>query len=221
MTTAKLDTTEISVGGGGSKPGKFGVYNASGSQIGFIGVESGNEGAWFKTLSVGGTSYGNGKIKADSSGNVTISDATFTLNLNGITTSINNVFSGSYYAGFIVSSNASPTQQIRIFPAGGVWVEESSSNRCVANGSPAINMIYASSTTVEINGVLGRINVAATTPGYYVNGTQVVGSRKTAISLVTGTAGATYTATETLLINDCKLAINQIIDRLQLHGLIS
>ncbi|NDD55606.1 hypothetical protein EBZ39_17365 [bacterium] len=57
VTTAKLDTTEISVGGGGSKPGKFGVYNASGSQIGFIGVESGNEGGWLKTLSVGGTSY--------------------------------------------------------------------------------------------------------------------------------------------------------------------
>jgi len=193
---------------------------AAAAKIGFIGVESGNEGAWFKTLSVGGTSYTNGKIKADSSGNVTISDATFTLNLNGITTAVTNAFSGSYYAGLVVSNNSSPTQQIRVFPAGGVWVEDSSSSRCVVNGAPAINMIALGSTTVEINGQLGRLNLAASTPGYYVNGVKVVGARGTAISLVTGTAGATYTATEQLLINDCKLAINQVIDRLQNHGLI-
>lgn len=72
VSTVSLDATEISVGGGGSKPGKFGVYNASGSQIGFIGVESGNEGGWFKTLSVGGTSYGTGVIKTNSSGQITI-----------------------------------------------------------------------------------------------------------------------------------------------------
>ena len=221
VTTAKLDTTEISVGGGGSKPGKFGVYDAGASQIGFIGKEGSDYGGWFKTLSVGGTSFSTGKLKADSSGNVTIADATFTLNLNGVTTSINNVFSGSYYAGLIVSNNSSPTQQIRVFPAGGVWVEDSSTTRCVVSGSPAINMISSSATTVAINGVLGQINLAATSPGYYINGTKVVGTRKVAVSLVTGTAGATYTATEQLLINDCKLAINQVIDRLQLHGLIS
>ena len=221
ISSDKLDATEISVGGGGSKPGKFGVYDAGASQIGFIGKEGSDYGGWFKTLSVGGTSFSTGKLKADSSGNVTIADATFTLNLNGVTTSINNVFSGSYYAGLIVSNNSSPTQQIRVFPAGGVWVEDSSTTRCVVSGSPAINMISSSATTVAINGVLGQINLAATSPGYYINGTKVVGTRKVAVSLVTGTAGATYTATEQLLINDCKLAINQVIDRLQLHGLIS
>ena len=107
VTTAKLDATEISVGGGGSKPGKFGVYNASGSQIGFIGVESGNEGAWFKTLSVGGTSYANGKIKADSSGNVTINDATLTLNLNGTVAEISNSAAFGYNNGLRVYGTTS------------------------------------------------------------------------------------------------------------------
>ena len=104
VTTAKLDATEISVGGGGSKPGKFGVYNASGSQIGFIGVESGNEGAWFRTLSIGGTSYGTGRIRADSSGNVTINDATLTLNLNGTVAEISNSAAFGYNNGLRVYS---------------------------------------------------------------------------------------------------------------------
>ena len=107
VTTAKLDATEISVGGGGSKPGKFGVYNASGSQIGFIGVESGNEGAWFKTLSVGGTSYGTGKIRADSSGNVTINDATLTLNLNNTVAEITNGAAFGYNNGLRVYGTTS------------------------------------------------------------------------------------------------------------------
>jgi hypothetical protein len=107
VTTAKLDATEISVGGGGSKPGKFGVYNASGSQIGFIGVESGNEGGWFKTLSVGGTSFATGKLKADSSGNVTINDATLVLNANGLTTRVSNGADPySNFAGFFCTSNS-------------------------------------------------------------------------------------------------------------------
>ena len=72
VTSVKLDATQINVGGGGSKPGKFAVYNSSGSQIGFVGVEGSDEGGWFKTLSVGGTSYGTGVIKANSSGQITI-----------------------------------------------------------------------------------------------------------------------------------------------------
>lgn len=72
ISSDKLDATQINVGGGGSKPGKFGVYNASGSQIGFIGVEGSDEGGWFKTLSIGGTSYTTGVIKANSSGQITI-----------------------------------------------------------------------------------------------------------------------------------------------------
>ena len=74
ITSAALDATEISVGGGGNKPGKFGVYNASGVQIGFIGVEDGVAGAWFKTLGVGGANKSVPKLAADASGNVSLTD---------------------------------------------------------------------------------------------------------------------------------------------------
>ena len=63
------------MGGGGSKPGKFGVYNASGQQIGFIGVEGANEGGWFKTLAVGGNDASSAYLKADASGIVTLTGA--------------------------------------------------------------------------------------------------------------------------------------------------
>lgn len=72
VSTVKLDTTEIQVGGGGSKPGKFGVYNIAGVNIGFIGVSGSDEGGWFKTLGVGGSSFASAQLKADSSGNVTL-----------------------------------------------------------------------------------------------------------------------------------------------------
>jgi len=79
ISSAKLNATEISVGGGGSKPGKFGIYNASGQQIGFIGVESSYEGGWFKTLRVGGTDKSNAPLVADSSGNLSINGAQITV----------------------------------------------------------------------------------------------------------------------------------------------
>ena len=80
VSTAALDTTAINVGGGGNKPGKFAVYNAAGTQIGFIGVEDAYSGAWFKTLGIGGSSKAAPKITADSSGNVSVTDAAITVN---------------------------------------------------------------------------------------------------------------------------------------------
>ena len=73
ISSDKLDATVINVGGGGSKPGKFNVFNSAGASVGFIGTEgSGIDGAWFQTLSVGGSSYGTGVIKANSSGQITV-----------------------------------------------------------------------------------------------------------------------------------------------------
>jgi hypothetical protein len=220
ISSDKLDTNFLNVGGGGSKPGQIRVFNASAVQVGFIGVNGGYEGAWFKQIGIGGTSEASPKFISDSSGNVSMNGATFTLNLNGITTEITNSFSGSYYAGLRVYNNSSPTQQIRVFPAGGVWVEDSSTTRCIVNGS-AVNLIYASANTIALNGALGTINLAAGSPGYYVNGNQVVGPRLVSVGTVVGTAGFSYTATEMTMINDCKTAINQLIARLQSHGLTS
>ena len=198
VTTAKLDATEISVGGGGSKPGKFGVYNASGSQIGFIGVESGNEGAWFKTLSVGGTSYANGKIKADASGNVTISGSTFTLNLNSITTTIANDLDGLGFgnAGFRTVNN-STSFFTSIYPdsielTDGVRRQVKLS---AGGGSPnpgASVTVYnlSGSATAGMNGSSGNINASSfsigATPGVTNTATPLTSISVSTASYVTG-----------------------------------
>ncbi len=178
VTTAKLDATEISVGGGGSKPGKFGVYNASGSQIGFIGVESGNEGGWFKTLSVGGTSYSGGKLKADSSGNVTINDATLTLNSNGLTTQVSNGSNPfSLFAGFICTNNTSglfsSASDTRFELADGAFGSASSRIRISSGGGspdpgPSItlsNRPTGSATTITLAGIGGTITATGAISG--------------------------------------------------------
>lgn len=198
VTTAKLDTTEISVGGGGSKPGKFGVYNASGSQIGFIGVESGNEGAWFRTLSIGGTSYANGKIKADSSGNVTINDATLTLNLNGITTVISNANDsiGSVIAGMRITDNS--TSFYSSYRAGSVQLTDGSVSRVflsAGGGSPdpggriAVNNT-SGSTTISLIGGTGIVSASSfsigVTPGVTNTTSPLTSISVSTASFVTG-----------------------------------
>lgn len=74
VTTAKLTTSEINVGNGGSSmPIRFRVYDASNNPIGWIGDDTFNTGyvgAWFKRLLVGGTAPSNAPFFADSSGNV-------------------------------------------------------------------------------------------------------------------------------------------------------
>jgi hypothetical protein len=72
ISSDKLNATEIAVGGGGGKPGRFGVYNAFGQMIGFIGSHLGYEGGWFKTLRIGGTDPSTAPLYADSSGKVRI-----------------------------------------------------------------------------------------------------------------------------------------------------
>lgn len=198
VTTAKLDTTEISVGGGGSKPGKFGVYNASGSQIGFIGVESGNEGAWFRTLSIGGTSYGTGRIRADSSGNVTISGTTFTLNLNSITTTIANDLDGLGFgnAGFRTVNN-STSFFTSIYPDA---IELTDGVRrqvrlSAGGGSPnpgASVTVYnlSGSATAGMNGSTGNINASSfsigVTPGITNTVSPITSISTGSTSFVTG-----------------------------------
>jgi hypothetical protein len=198
VSTVSLNSTEISVGGGGSKPGKFGVYNASGSQIGFIGVESGNEGAWFKTLSVGGTSYGTGKIRADSSGNVTINDATLTLNLNGVTTVITNANDtiGSLIAGMRITDNS--TAYYTSYRANSVSLTDGSVSRVLISaggGSPdpggrvSVNNT-SGSTTITLTGGTGIVSASSFsiggTPGV-TNTTSPITSISTgSTSFVTG-----------------------------------
>jgi hypothetical protein len=203
-----LDATEISVGGGGSKPGKFGVYNASGSQIGFIGVESGNEGGWFKTLSVGGTSYSTGIVRADGSGNVTINGATLTLNLNGITTVISNATDGigSVIAGMRITDNS--TSYYTSYRANSVSLTDGSVSRVLISaggGSPdpggRVSVSNTSgSTTITLTGGTGIVSASSfsigATPGTTASTSVLTGLTVTSVnalgSLSVTTAGINY-----------------------------
>lgn len=54
-----------------------------------------------------------------------------------------------------------------------------------------------------------------------VNNLRVLTDRQASLAAVTGTAGATYTATEQTMINDLKATVNGLITRLQNHGIIA
>ena len=109
ISSDKLDATAINVGGGGSKPGKFSVFNSVGSQVGFIGTEgTGLDGAWFQTLSVGGTSYGTGVIKANSSGQITIDYAAANNSNNKILLSQTTYDAAYTTAGMRIQNGVSP-----------------------------------------------------------------------------------------------------------------
>jgi hypothetical protein len=205
VTTAKLDATEISVGGGGSKPGKFGVYNASGSSIGFIGVESGNEGGWLKTLSVGGTSYSTGIVRADGSGNVTINGATLTLNLNGITTVITNATDGigSVIAGMRITDNS--TSYYTSYRANSVSLTDGSVSRVLISaggGSPdpggrvSVNNT-SGSTTITLTGGTGIVSASSfsigATPGTTASTSVLVGLTVSSATVLSSVSPATTT----------------------------
>jgi hypothetical protein len=117
IASSKLNATEISVGGGGGKPGKFGVYNASGQQIGFIGVEGANQGGWFKTLAVGGNDSSSAYLKADSSGIVT---------LTGAKVSVTGTYTeGSGYSTTCEMNPAGSLIPFRVYSANGeCWMED-------------------------------------------------------------------------------------------------
>jgi hypothetical protein len=188
VSTVSLDATEISVGGGGSKPGKFGVYNASGSQIGFIGVESGNAGGWFKTLSVGGTSYASGKLKADGSGNVTINDATLTLNLNGVVATIANDLAFGVYNGLRVYSTTSGQESPVMITPGGITI----GNTLSTGTKFYLNAAYGTNTTMSLydSNAAERIRSTASTGGgtmrVYGSSTSFAVYDSTTITLLSG-----------------------------------
>ncbi len=245
VSSSKLNATEISVGGGPNKPGKFGVYNASGVQIGFIGVEAGNEGAWFKTLSIGGTAYASGKLKADASGNVALDGATLTLNLNGVTTTIQNAAFGGEYAGIKVANNTSPNAAAGIIYTG--FISQNASGYQTVNigtyvvGGSGLAWIYNSTGTPTIkldgsgpallwNGTTrldssGNADFAATVK---IAGIQVLATRQAAVADITITTPSTgsvtadsFTGDAYNIVEDLKQKLNALLARVRIHGLIA
>lgn len=233
VSSDKLDATAVNVGGGGSKPGKFAVFNASGSQIGFIGVESGNEGAWFKTMRVGGTSYANGILQADAAGNVTMNGATFTLNLNGTTTAIQNTLDSnlSEYVGCKVRLNTGGYSTVTPLGFNTFHTDDATVLAAIQRSGSAGTLSLKNSTlTNSITATASTPRIVVSDPTFsttinagqiVISGNQVLQGRGAAVTAVSGTATAAYTATEQAMLNDLKTAVNAVISRMQAHGLIS
>lgn len=111
VTTQKLTTSEISLGGGGGKPIRFRVYSNTGTPIGWIGddtVNSGFVGAWFQRMYVGGSGPSGAPFQVDAIGRLTISlvsgtvgSEAFNLTINNVNTKIANITAGGGLPGSI------------------------------------------------------------------------------------------------------------------------
>jgi len=198
ISTTELNTTEIKVGGGGSKPGQFGVYDGSNVLIGWIGTNGGNVGAWFKTCRVGGSGYSTAPFQADSSGNVTINGATFTLTSNGITTTVDN----STFAGFPSGIQISDGTNVSALAAGVVTVAHS--------GVAKISASYSGVTggNIEVWNTTGSHTSFWSASGLQFDGTQVLTSQQTGPGNTTD-------------VTDVATRFNNLLTALRAHGLIT
>ena len=79
------------------------VNNASGQQILWAGKSGSDYGLWAKQAAIGGTGFSDANFKVDSGGNATITNATLSLTLNSVITSLNNTNNGTFVLGLKVS----------------------------------------------------------------------------------------------------------------------
>ena len=237
VSSDKLDAISINVGGGGSKPGKFSVFNSFGSQVGFIGVESGFEGGWFKTFRVGGTSASNAKLIADASGNLSIVDATFSLTLNSVITEIANLSSG-FTAGLrvkaqfglnfvqvgtdtIAGKDSSGNQTFMLTGNGGAG--ETTLHLLSATSG---NSVYLNTGTTSMSPYVDVVKNFFT-PGvaeYRIDGTAVVRQRRTGWSSPSGVTNRSTFNTATVTVQELAerfLALYVDLSSTLGHGLIN
>jgi hypothetical protein len=236
ISSDKLDANFINVGGGGGKPGQFRIFNSVGSQIGFIGVDGGFQGGWCREFRVGGTSASNAKLVADSSGNLSIVDATFSLNLNGVTTEIDNAFDTYGFPGLTVRFNSGANRVI-VLPDAIYGLSTSGS------GTPFYMTGIGGEGYFSIRGFFGRIFEVSTSTGliqafnmsmtiqgaiesiteFQVNGNTVVRSRRTGWTLPSGISTRSGFNTATVTTAELAERLKALIEDLSAafgHGLI-
>ena len=232
ISSDKLDANFINVGGGGGKPGQFRIFNAFGSQIGFIGVETGFSGGWCQEFRVGGTSASNAKLVADSSGNLSIVDAAFSLTLSAVVTEINNIGVAGYTVGLRVKNQFSSTA-FHVAP-----------NRIFAYGSSGGLMVdigsYLGFGHIDLRDDAGNTRIALTggasflTPNinisdngfgaeYRIGGNAVVRARRTGWSFPSGVSTRSSFNTATVTTQELAERVKALLEDLSAslgHGLI-
>lgn len=139
ISTEFLAAAGIDVGGGGSKPARFRVFDQLGALIGWIGDDTANSGfvgAWLKQCRIGGSLPSNAPLVADANGNVSLNGATMTLNLNGITTSLNHQTVYSNVAALRTIEGSGMLREVVIAPNLIGMYQNGNSQVEVRNGSP-------------------------------------------------------------------------------------
>lgn len=207
LLVEKLKGTVASFGGVG-QAGLLAVFNSTGSLIGWIGDDrfartgypgtgSGFEGAWFLRLLIGGTSPSTAKIIADSSGNVAINGATFTLTLNGYVTTIGNVSDGGSIAGLRISDVSSTNiRHICTAQAMALYNAFSQPQVTIANLAYGYAQFYSGATLMASINVLNNGRIFATNGfSVLVGGVEVLGPGGTVTipKLTTGGANGSIT----------------------------
>lgn len=210
----------VQVGGTGAT-GVY-VYDGSASLIGWIGTNGGLYGGWFKQFWAGGTNPATAKVYIDGSGNAnfsgnvassTITSSTVTLNLNNVTSTFGNAFDSniSEYAGFKIRDNISAGYITGTALGFTVFNTDDTQAlvtlRRVSSGSGAHGRLTLNNG-LSTHGVI----LESATPRLMMDGIQVVTVRQSAVTAPTG---------GTTVDSQARTAINDIISRLQSHGMIS
>lgn len=172
LSAAKITTGTLTVGGSSAGNPQVSVLDSSNVEVAWMGVRAGISGAWFNSLYVGGSGPATAKLIALNDGSVTINGATFTLNLSGITTTIDNsLIGGVYRTGLRIQDNSTTAENI-LGANFLVSINASGYLRTVVStdGTNTVGQVYVCNGTgtggfngvgdlIQLDGNLGRVRV--------------------------------------------------------------
>jgi len=122
-----------------------------------------------------------------------------------------------------IKSEAVPSTQATLGPQSLSLIEGTDVlDLTVGGDSVSIGLTRNGNSDVQIQSSPSGIAISLASGGkIFFNGIQVLTNQQATIAAATGTAGAAYTATEQGIINSHTTKINDIISRLQAHGIIA
>jgi hypothetical protein len=173
VTTDKLSTVSIDVGGGGSKPGTIRVYDGSSTLIGGIGILTGGVyGGWFKVFGAGGTGYADAKVYTNTAGSLFIRDADVSISsANGTITTSPSTFDSTYTS--IALKITQGSDVVSLVSRGVVFYYGAKIGSLVRNAGGVLELECGSGGNyVLINGTGG----VRSDQGYSVGGTKIISS---------------------------------------------
>lgn len=170
LSAATVTTGILQVGGGGSKVSQMKIFDTLSSLIGFIGDDTlgtGYVGAWFKQARIGGSGPSTAPLQADTSGNVTITNATITSVSGGFTTTLSSAT--------LVTSGTGFTQS---WTPGVISIDQGSGN---------VTEMIGGSFQITVGGGTPKMFVGtdgSSNGQIKINGTQVLSTRSAIVPVV-------------------------------------